>query len=96
MHSVTNLDDLHSTTQAGLKKACNRAGKKTYTFIMGKLNPAKLANFMEIDVFVLIACRENTLMESRDFYKPIVTPFEMEMACTRGVRCASPLCSQPP
>jgi hypothetical protein len=67
---------------AGLKKSCNLAGKKTYTFIMGKLNPAKLANFMEIDVFVLIACRENTLIESRDFYKPIVTPFEMEMACT--------------
>lgn len=67
-----------------LKQLCKNAGKKTYTFIMGKLNPAKLANFMEIDCFVLIACRENTLIESRDFYRPIVTPFELELACVKG------------
>ena len=67
-----------------LKRLCKNAGKKTYTFIMGKLNPAKLANFMEIDCFVLIACRENTLIESKDFYRPIVTPFELELACVKG------------
>lgn len=60
--------------------------KRVYTISVGKLNPAKLANFQEIDVFVLIACPENSLVEatssvgsqnSRDFYKPIVTPFEL-------------------
>ncbi|KAK7881235.1 hypothetical protein WMY93_029644 [Mugilogobius chulae] len=54
-----------------LKEAIHRAGKKSYMFAMGKLNVPKLANFLEIDVFVLIA----------EFYKPVVTPFEMEVAC---------------
>ena len=32
---------------------------------MGKLNVAKMANFMEVDVFVLVACPENTLIDSK-------------------------------
>ena len=69
---------------AGIKELCTRATKKTYTFIMGKLNPAKLANFPEIDVFVIIACPENSLIDSKEFYRPVVTPFEIELACVRG------------
>ena len=71
-----------------------------YTIAVGKLNPAKMANFMEIDIFVLVACPENSLVESQvvcvcvcvympcdvrvqEFYRPVVTPFEMEVACLR-------------
>ncbi|KAJ0022627.1 hypothetical protein NQD34_014761 [Periophthalmus magnuspinnatus] len=64
-----------------LKEAIHKAGKKCYMFAMGKLNVPKLANFLEIDIFVLIACPENSLLDSSEFYKPIVTPFEMEVAC---------------
>jgi len=64
-----------------LKETIRRAGKKSYMFAMGKLNVAKLANFLEIDVFVLIACPENSLLDCSEFYKPVVTPFEMEVAC---------------
>jgi len=41
-----------------------------FTFVMGKLNVAKMANFMEIDVFVLVASPENTLIDSKvlDFF----------------------------
>lgn len=67
-----------------LKENIRRAGKKSYMFAMGKLNVAKLANFLEIDVFVLIACPENSLLDCSDFYKPVVTPFEMEVACNRN------------
>jgi diphthamide biosynthesis protein 2 len=64
------------------------AGRKVYTISVGKLNPAKLANFQEVDVFVLLACPENSLVDavdptglrSKEFYKPIVTPFEMMLA----------------
>ncbi|KAJ8305393.1 hypothetical protein KUTeg_015938 [Tegillarca granosa] len=63
-----------------LKKLIKFAGKKSYTFVVGKLNVPKLANFMEIDVFVLVACSENTLFDSSEFYKPVITPYEMEMA----------------
>ncbi|CAG8442675.1 3357_t:CDS:2 [Funneliformis caledonium] len=47
---------------------------------MGKLNVAKMANFMEIECFVLVACPENSLIDSKEFYRPIVTPFELEIA----------------
>ncbi|XP_062335708.1 2-(3-amino-3-carboxypropyl)histidine synthase subunit 2 [Osmerus eperlanus] len=67
-----------------LKETIHKAGKKSYMFAMGKLNVAKLANFMEIDIYVLIACPENSLLDSRDFYKPVVTPYEMEMACNKN------------
>ncbi|XP_013405912.1 2-(3-amino-3-carboxypropyl)histidine synthase subunit 2-like [Lingula anatina] len=72
------------TVISRLKEITKKAGKKTYTFVMGKLNPAKMANFMEIDVFVLVACPENSLLDSSEFYKPIVTPFEMEIACNQA------------
>lgn len=64
-----------------LKVMIKKVGKKSYTFVVGKLNVAKLANFMEIDVFVLVACQENSLLDSSEFYKPVVTPYELEMAC---------------
>ncbi|KAJ7231264.1 putative diphthamide synthesis protein-domain-containing protein [Mycena haematopus] len=57
-----------------------RSRKKSYTISVGKLNPSKLANFAEIECFVLVACPENSLVESRDFLRPIITPFELEVA----------------
>ena len=40
-------------------RAC---GKKDYTLLVGKVNPAKLANFDEIDVYCLVACPEHSLV----------------------------------
>ncbi|XP_073214417.1 LOW QUALITY PROTEIN: 2-(3-amino-3-carboxypropyl)histidine synthase subunit 2 [Lepidochelys kempii] len=64
-----------------LRGILSRAGKRSYTLAMGKLSPAKLANFLEVDVFVLVACPQNSLLDSRDFYRPVVTPYELELAC---------------
>ncbi|KAJ9089060.1 Diphthamide biosynthesis protein 2, variant 2 [Entomophthora muscae] len=55
-------------------------GGKAYTFVMGKLNVAKLANFPEIDMYVLIACPENSLIDSKEFFRPIITPYELGLA----------------
>ncbi|KAI8320118.1 diphthamide biosynthesis protein [Martensiomyces pterosporus] len=66
-----------------LKKLIRAAHKKLYVFVIGKLNVAKLANFAEIDVFVLVACPENSLVDSKEFYRPIVTPYELELALSR-------------
>eukprot|EP00005_Dracoamoeba_jomungandri_P000731 CAMPEP_0174256640 /NCGR_PEP_ID=MMETSP0439-20130205/5855_1 /TAXON_ID=0 /ORGANISM="Stereomyxa ramosa, Strain Chinc5" /LENGTH=536 /DNA_ID=CAMNT_0015339349 /DNA_START=250 /DNA_END=1860 /DNA_ORIENTATION=+ len=65
-----------------LKDLITKAGKKHYLFVVGKLNPAKLANFEHIDVFTIIACPENSLIDYKqgEFYKPIITPFELELA----------------
>lgn len=64
-----------------LRGIIHQAGKRAYTLAVGKPNPAKLANFLEVDIFVLVACPQNSLLDSTDFYRPLVTPYEMEMAC---------------
>ncbi|KAF7328851.1 2-(3-amino-3-carboxypropyl)histidine synthase subunit 2 [Mycena venus] len=63
-----------------LRALLARTRKKSYTISVGKLNPSKLANFAEIECFVLVACPENSLVEARDFLRPIITPFELEVA----------------
>jgi diphthamide biosynthesis protein 2 len=63
-----------------VKRLLKCMGRKYYTFIVGKINVAKLANHSEVDVYVLIACPENSLLDNKEFYKPIVTPFELEVA----------------
>jgi len=89
-----------------LRKLIASKNKKSYTVAVGKLNPAKLANFIEVECFVLVACPENTMVDSKvrftshgvslssddasadesqwiqEFLRPIVTPFELELALT--------------
>jgi diphthamide biosynthesis protein 2 len=52
---------------------------------VGKLTPSKLANFLEIECYVVVACPENSLIEAKEFFKPIITPFELEIALKQDV-----------
>ncbi|KAG9006773.1 Diphthamide biosynthesis protein 2 [Tulasnella sp. JGI-2019a] len=63
-----------------IREQLTRSQKKVYTVSVGKLNPSKLANFMEIECFVLVACPENSVIDSKDFLRPIITPFELDIA----------------
>lgn len=63
-----------------VKEQIAAAGKKSYMFVVGKLNAAKVANFSEIGGWVVIGCWESSLVDSRDFWKPVITPFELELA----------------
>ncbi|CAL1702605.1 unnamed protein product [Somion occarium] len=63
-----------------LRSVLTKAHKKSYTISVGKLNPAKLANFLEIECFVLVACPENSVIEAKEFLRPIVTPYELDIA----------------
>lgn len=63
-----------------VKKQIARAGKISYLFVVGKLNVAKVANFSEIGGWVVIGCWESSLVDNRDFFKPILTPFELDLA----------------
>lgn len=65
-----------------VKSCISAAGKKSYTFVVGKINAAKVANFSEIGAWVVIGCWESSLIDSKDFWKPILTPFELELALT--------------
>ena len=62
-----------------VKRIIRAAGRKSYTFVVGKVNAAKVANFGEIGGWVVIGCWESSLVESTDFWKPIITPFELEL-----------------
>ena len=56
--------------------------KKSHIFIVGKPNVAKLANFESIDIWVCVGCPQSGIIidNFNDFYKPIITPFELTLA----------------
>ncbi|KAH8813721.1 putative diphthamide synthesis protein-domain-containing protein [Flagelloscypha sp. PMI_526] len=58
--------------------------KKSYTVSVGKLTPSKLGNFMEVECWVVVACREGSIgsLGDKDYQKPIVTPYELLHALT--------------
>ncbi|KAL3310355.1 hypothetical protein Ciccas_011081, partial [Cichlidogyrus casuarinus] len=72
-----------------LRKLLKLAGKAYTTIHVGRLNAAKLMNIVEIDVYVLVACPESTLLDSREFMNPIISPFEMECVLASALKdCA--------
>ncbi|KAK6143307.1 hypothetical protein DH2020_023655 [Rehmannia glutinosa] len=70
-----------------MRELITKAGKKSYTFVMGRPNPAKLANFPECDVFVNVSCAQTALLDSKEFLAPIITPFEAMLALDRLNLC---------
>ena len=64
-----------------LSQLIRSSAKRCYTLVVGQLNPSKLANFPDVDAFVLVSCPENSLLDnSRDFLAPLVTPLEIFLA----------------
>ncbi|XP_046674120.1 2-(3-amino-3-carboxypropyl)histidine synthase subunit 2 isoform X1 [Homalodisca vitripennis] len=63
-----------------MKKLATYRGKRCYIFSIGKPNPAKLANFPEVEVFVLVSCPESILENEKDYMQPVVTLLEAELA----------------
>ena len=47
-----------------IKRLIRTTGRKYYVFVMGKLNAAKLANFTEVGVYVLLGSSEHALLDS--------------------------------
>ncbi|XP_027629714.1 2-(3-amino-3-carboxypropyl)histidine synthase subunit 2 isoform X2 [Tupaia chinensis] len=73
----------HREALAHLRKLTRASGKRSYVLALGRPTPAKLANFPEVDVFVLLACPLGTLapQPSGGFFRPILGPCELEAAC---------------
>lgn len=65
------------STATSLRNLIAAAGKKSYTFVVGKINAAKIANFAEVGGWVVVGCWESSLIENGEFYKPVITPFEL-------------------
>ncbi|KAI0204394.1 putative diphthamide synthesis protein-domain-containing protein [Astrocystis sublimbata] len=74
--SVKNYMTIIST----LREQIAAAGKKSYTIVVGKLNAAKLANFSEVDGWVVVGCWESGLVDQDGLFKPVITPFELGLA----------------
>ncbi|KAF3911791.1 hypothetical protein AA313_de0207146 [Arthrobotrys entomopaga] len=59
--------------------------KKAYLVTVGKLNPAKLANFAEVEVWIVVGCWESAIVdENREMWRPVVTPWEVTAALDGG------------
>ena len=63
-----------------LKEVIVRAGKKPYEMLVGKLNEPKLKNLAIVDLYVLVSCRETSLIDPREFMATVLTPHEVFMA----------------
>lgn len=63
-----------------MRRRIAAAGKKSYTVVVGRLNPAKLANFSEVEGWVVVGCWESGLVQGEGYWRPVVTPFELEVA----------------
>ncbi|SBS87317.1 diphthamide biosynthesis protein 2, putative (DPH2) [Plasmodium ovale curtisi] len=67
-----------------MKKLINyilrRNGKKCFTIVTNKLNSAKLENFYDIEMYILLTCPENNFVELKDFSKKIINPYEFFVA----------------
>ena len=50
--------------------------------VVGEPTPQKLANFPEIDIFVLIGSPELSILPAKGFYKPVIHPWEFMMAAS--------------
>lgn len=68
---MTNDSASYLPLIAYLRQVLVNAHKKSYTISVGKLNPAKLANFAEIECFVLVACSEHSLIDAKVQSTPI-------------------------
>jgi diphthamide biosynthesis protein 2 len=70
-----------------LRAILKASGKKFYTMVVGKLNPEKLANWPEIEIWVQVACPFQTLglANPADFYKPICAPYDLLVALVPGI-----------
>lgn len=63
-----------------LEKLLRARGKVVVPFLMSELNPAKLAVISSIQVWVQVACPRLSIDWSGGFNKPILTPYELEVA----------------
>lgn len=62
-----------------LKKIIMINNKTCYVVVVGKPNPAKLANFESIDIWCVIGCVNQGIILDRkkEYFKPILTPYEL-------------------
>ena len=73
----------HSEVLEHLKRVLRHGGRHHYVLYVGKMTPTKLANFAEIDAFVVISDAQTAAeldAMQRDYWRPLITPYELHIA----------------
>jgi len=90
----TLSQDRFRSVIASVRRKIEESGRSCYTFVVGKINVAKLANFAEVECFVLIACGETSVLrDEREFHVPVITPTELEISLGEKVWGGSASCN---
>lgn len=76
----TVVCDNHMQIINQLKRSLLKQNKKFYEVLIGKINEPKLKNFQFIDLYVIIACPNMSLMPFKKFQMHVITPHEAMMA----------------
>jgi len=63
-----------------IRKILHARGKRVIPFLMSELNPTKLALISAVEVWVQVACPRLSIDWSGGFDKPILTPYDLEVA----------------
>jgi diphthamide biosynthesis protein 2 len=80
--SIKNIDEILKRVQNWIVQS----GKKHYTFVVGKPNVPKLANFEVVDVWVILGCSlGGIIVDCSEYYKPIITPYELNLALQKEI-----------
>lgn len=75
---ISNLQ-VYNKIERKLKGLLSLYHKVFYPIYLGKITPLKLGNFREIDLFVMVSCENAWLPDNKELYKPVITPFELEV-----------------
>jgi diphthamide synthase subunit DPH2 len=80
---VTHTRSDHVAQMIGViqRRIQQQADCACYILAVGKITPAKLANFADLECFVLLSCEQTSLLQhERDYHVPVITPLELEIA----------------
>ncbi|KAF6204585.1 hypothetical protein GE061_018745 [Apolygus lucorum] len=76
-----------------IKRLLKRRKRKCFIISVGKPTVAKLSNFPEIDVFVMVSCNEGSYLDNKEVVVPIVTLLEIELAFNENRTWDDPISS---
>lgn len=74
----------YNSIASKIKTLARNNKKEIYPIYLGKITPLKLGNFSDIDMFVLVGCPHTPLPDNRDFFKPVITPYEFEVGLNQN------------
>ena len=81
--SMTHYYDILQSIKSLLRKH----NKKYYVINIGKINESKLGNYSNfIDIYVIISCPLQCIIDTKQFYHDIITPYELQLSLDSNIQ----------